>query len=314
MGSEAPNLIWVDCEMTGLDLEKDLLVEIAVLVTDSQLNILGEGVDLVIHAPQDALDGMNDFVREMHTSSGLITEIPEGVSLSEAETIILEYLNKYAPGAGKSPLAGNSVSVDRTFISRFLPEVNNYLHYRTVDVSSVKELARRWYPKVYYAAPKKTGNHRALGDIRDSIEELEQGPIAKDVLSQEPALSEMIFDVMIEIPAGSRNKYEVDHRTGEIRLDRMLFTATRFPHDYGYVKNTLSLDGDPLDALVMLDEPTFPGCIVSSGDIRKNGIRDITDVASYELDEIKHFFEVYKTLEPGKQVHGGDWVDHAAAE
>jgi len=173
MGSEAPNLIWVDCEMTGLDLDKDVLVEIAVLVTDSQLNILGEGVDLVIKAPQEALDGMNDFVREMHTSSGLITEIDGGVSHSEAETQILAYLNKYAPGSGKSPLAGNSVSVDRTFIARFLPAVNEYLHYRTVDVSSVKELARRWYPKVYFAAPKKTGNHRALGDIRDSIEELE---------------------------------------------------------------------------------------------------------------------------------------------
>jgi len=173
MASEAPNLIWVDCEMTGLDLAKDVLVEIAVLVTDSQLNILGEGVDLVIHAPQEALDGMGDFVREMHTASGLITEIPAGVSHSAAEKTILEYLNKYAPGSGKSPLAGNSVSVDRTFIARFLPEVNNYLHHRTVDVSSVKELARRWYPKVYFASPKKTGNHRALGDIRDSIEELE---------------------------------------------------------------------------------------------------------------------------------------------
>jgi oligoribonuclease len=173
MASEAPNLIWVDCEMTGLDLENDLLVEIAVLVTDSQLNILGEGVDLVIHASEDALAVMGDFVREMHTTSGLITEIPDGVSLEEAQTQILEYLIKYAPGAGKSPLAGNSVSVDRTFIARFLPEVNSYLHYRTVDVSSIKELARRWYPKVYFAAPKKTGNHRALGDIRDSIEELE---------------------------------------------------------------------------------------------------------------------------------------------
>ena len=116
---------------------------------------------------------MNDFVREMHTASGLITEIPHGVSHEEASAKILEYLNKYAPGAGKSPLAGNSVSVDRTFIAKYLPEVNEYLHYRTVDVSSIKELARRWYPKVYFAAPKKTGNHRALGDIRDSIDELE---------------------------------------------------------------------------------------------------------------------------------------------
>jgi oligoribonuclease len=173
MGNEAPNLIWVDCEMTGLELDKDVLVEIAVLVTDSQLNVLGEGVDLVIKASQESIDGMNDFVRQMHTDSGLITEIPNGVTLEEASAAILEYLNKYAPGAGKSPLAGNSVSVDRTFIAKYLPEVNAYLHYRTVDVSSIKELARRWYPKVYFAAPKKTGNHRALGDIRDSIDELE---------------------------------------------------------------------------------------------------------------------------------------------
>lgn len=173
MGNDAPNLIWVDCEMTGLELDKDVLVEIAVLVTDSQLNVLGEGVDLVIKATPEQIAGMNDFVREMHTASGLITAIPGGVSLEEASAAILEYLNKYAPGAGKSPLAGNSVSVDRTFIAKYLPEVNAYLHYRTVDVSSIKELARRWYPKVYFAAPKKTGNHRALGDIRDSIDELE---------------------------------------------------------------------------------------------------------------------------------------------
>lgn len=173
MANEAPNLIWVDCEMTGLSIENDALVEIAVLVTDSQLNVLGEGVDLVIRTTQEKLDAMNDFVREMHTSSGLITEIPNGVSLEEASTKILEYLNKYAPGAGKSPLAGNSVYVDRLFIARDLPEVHAYLHYRTVDVSSIKELARRWYPRAYFAAPKKTGNHRALGDIRDSIDELD---------------------------------------------------------------------------------------------------------------------------------------------
>lgn len=147
----------------------------------------------------------------------------------------------------------------------------------------------------------------------------------------------MIFDVVIEIPAGSRNKYEINHDTGEVRLDRMLFTATRFPHDYGFVKNTLSLDGDPLDALVMLDEPTFPGCVVScrvigmfrmtdekggddkllcvpAGDVRKSNLQDLADVPTYELAEIKHFFEVYKTLEPGKEVHGGDWVGHDAAE
>jgi oligoribonuclease len=171
--NDSPNLIWVDCEMTGLDIGNDALVEIAVLVTDAQLNILGEGVDLVIRTSQEKIDGMNDFVRDMHTSSGLITEIAGGVSLEEADAAIIEYLQKYAPDAGKSPLAGNSVYVDRGFIARDLPLLNAYLHYRTIDVSSIKELARRWYPRVYFNAPKKTGNHRALGDIRDSIDELE---------------------------------------------------------------------------------------------------------------------------------------------
>lgn len=147
----------------------------------------------------------------------------------------------------------------------------------------------------------------------------------------------MIFDVVIEIPAGSRNKYEIDHESGKIRLDRMLFTSTRYPYDYGFVENTLSLDGDPLDALVMLDEPTFPGCVVScrvigmlrmtdekggddkllcvaAGDVRKDYLTDIADLPTFELEEIKHFFEVYKSLEPNKSVHGGDWVGHQAAE
>ena len=146
-----------------------------------------------------------------------------------------------------------------------------------------------------------------------------------------------IFDVVMEIPAGSRNKYEIDHESGKIRLDRMLFTSTRYPYDYGFVENTLSLDGDPLDALVMLDEPTFPGCVVScrvigmlrmtdekggddkllcvaAGDIRKDYLTDIADLPTFELEEIKHFFEVYKSLEPNKSVHGGDWVGHAEAE
>jgi oligoribonuclease len=171
--NDSPNLIWVDCEMTGLDLNKDALVEIAVLVTDSELNILGEGVDLVIRTTEEQLKGMNEFVTNMHTESGLITEIPNGVELEKAEAEIIAYLEKYAPGAGKSPLAGNSVGTDRSFIARDMPLLNTYVHYRTIDVSSIKELARRWYPRIYFAAPKKTGNHRALGDIRDSIEELE---------------------------------------------------------------------------------------------------------------------------------------------
>ena len=172
MATELPHLIWIDCEMTGLDLATDALVEIAVLVTDSDLNVIGEGVDVVIHATQGQLDSMNDFVREMHTSSGLITEIPNGISLSAAEEQILTYLQSAGTEPGKSPLAGNSVSVDRNFIARDMLKLNEYLHYRTIDVSSIKELARRWYPKTYFAAPAKTGNHRALGDIRDSIAEL----------------------------------------------------------------------------------------------------------------------------------------------
>jgi oligoribonuclease len=172
MAMELPHLIWIDCEMTGLDLTTDALVEIAVLVTDSDLNVIGEGVDVVIHATQGQLDAMNDFVRQMHISSGLITEIPSGISVSAAEEKILEYLKASGTEPGKSPLAGNSVSVDRNFIARDMPKLNEYLHYRTVDVSSIKELARRWNPKTYFASPAKTGNHRALGDIRDSIAEL----------------------------------------------------------------------------------------------------------------------------------------------
>ena len=158
--------------MTGLDLASDAMVEIAVLVTDSDLNIIGDGVDLVIKASAEKLAGMNEYVTQMHTTSGLITEIPNGVSISQAEDAILAYLETTGTVAGKSPLAGNSVSVDRNFIARDMPRLSEYLHYRTVDVSSIKELARRWYPKLYFASPAKTGNHRALGDIQDSIAEL----------------------------------------------------------------------------------------------------------------------------------------------
>lgn len=171
MASENPPLIWIDCEMTGLSLATDALVEIAVLVTDENLNVLGEGIDLVIATTPEKLAGMRDEVRAMHTESGLIDEIPKGVSIAEAEDAIINYLAAHTQ-PGKSPLAGNSVGMDRNFIARDMSKLNEYLHYRTVDVSSIKELARRWYPKVYFNAPKKTGNHRALGDIKDSIEEL----------------------------------------------------------------------------------------------------------------------------------------------
>lgn len=172
MANEAPHLVWIDCEMTGLSLASDVLVEIAVLVTDGDLNIVGEGVDVVIRADAAQLSSMNEFVTAMHTNSGLITEIPNGIATSAAEDQILAYLTSAGVMAGKSPLAGNSVSVDRNFIARDMPRLSEYLHYRTVDVSSIKELARRWYPRVYFNAPAKSGNHRALGDIKDSINEL----------------------------------------------------------------------------------------------------------------------------------------------
>lgn len=172
MANEQPPLVWIDCEMTGLDTSNDVLVEIAVLVTDSELNLIGEGVDVVITATPEQLAGMNEFVTKMHTDSGLIHQIPNGISVSQAEELILKYLASAGVTPGKSPLAGNSVYVDRIFIARDMPKLSEYLHYRTIDVSSIKELARRWFPKVYFNAPAKIGNHRALGDIKDSIAEL----------------------------------------------------------------------------------------------------------------------------------------------
>lgn len=165
-------LVWIDCEMTGLDLVHDALVEVAVLITDSDLNVLGEGVDLVIRPPDEALEHMSDVVRQMHTASGLIDQFPIGVTLEHASAVVLDYLHEYVPEPARSPLAGNTVHMDRMFLARDLPEVEAWLHYRNVDVSSIKELVRRWYPRVYYASPAKSGNHRALADILDSIDEL----------------------------------------------------------------------------------------------------------------------------------------------
>lgn len=167
------HLVWIDCEMTGLDLVSDALVELAVLVTDAELNILGDGVDVVIRPPDEALAQMGDFVREMHTTSGLITELAAGISLAEAESLAMAYIKEYVPEPRKAPMAGNSIATDRTFIARDMHELDNHVHYRMVDVSSIKELARRWYPRAYYAAPEKHGGHRALADIKDSIRELQ---------------------------------------------------------------------------------------------------------------------------------------------
>lgn len=165
-------MVWIDCEMTGLDLQRDALIEVAVLVTDAELNVLGDGVDVVIRPPGDALEQMNDVVRQMHTASGLLTELSGGVTMDEANALVMQYIKAHVPEPSKAQLAGNTVHMDRLFLARDLPEVEGWLHYRNIDVSSIKELVRRWYPRVYFASPAKTGNHRALGDIKDSIDEL----------------------------------------------------------------------------------------------------------------------------------------------
>ncbi|HZK58680.1 MAG TPA: oligoribonuclease [Cryobacterium sp.] len=172
MTNSSDRLVWIDCEMTGLDLENDELVEIAVVITDFDLNLIGPGLDIVIKADDSALANMGDFVRDMHTSSGLIDEIPNGVSVAEAEYQVLEYVLKFIPAEQKVPLAGNSIGTDRAFLARYMPRLDKQLHYRNVDVSSIKELARRWYPRVYFNAPSKDGGHRALADILESIREL----------------------------------------------------------------------------------------------------------------------------------------------
>ena len=165
-------IVWIDCEMTGLDLVADALVEVAVIVTDSELRVLDGGIDVVIAPPAEALAQMNDYVRAMHTSSGLLEELAGGMTLEAAQAAVLEYVRAWVPDAGKAPLAGNSVGTDKTFLDRDMPELVGHLHYRVIDVSSIKELARRWYPRVYFNAPTKRGGHRALADILESIDEL----------------------------------------------------------------------------------------------------------------------------------------------
>ena len=159
--------------MTGLDLTVDELVEVAVVITDYDLNLIDPGFSVVIKPDQSALDTMNDFVRNMHTESGLIDEIPEGVSLADAEYAVHEYILRFVPQVGHAPLAGNTIGTDRAFLNKFMPRVDAHLHYRSVDVSSIKELSRRWFPRVYFNAPKKDGGHRALADILESIRELD---------------------------------------------------------------------------------------------------------------------------------------------
>ncbi|MDI6101875.1 oligoribonuclease [Actinoplanes sp. NEAU-A12] len=167
-------LVWIDCEMTGLDLGKDKLIEVAALVTDPELNVLGEGVDLVIHADDAALDAMPPVVRDMHAKSGLTEEVRRSaITMAEAEEAVLAYVRQFVPNPRTAPLCGNSIATDRGFLARDMPALDAHLHYRMIDVSSIKELCRRWYPRVYFGQPAKGLSHRALADIRESIRELE---------------------------------------------------------------------------------------------------------------------------------------------
>jgi oligoribonuclease len=165
-------LVWIDCEMTGLDIERDALIEIACLVTDAELNLLDEGIDVIIKPPAEALTTMPDIVRDMHTTSGLLDELAGGIALAEAQELVLGYVRGHISEPRRVPLCGNSIATDRWFIARDMPELDAYLHYRMVDVSSIKELARRWFPRAYFASPAKHGGHRALADIQESVLEL----------------------------------------------------------------------------------------------------------------------------------------------
>lgn len=165
-------IVWVDCEMTGLDIEKDEICEIAVIVTDGELKPVDDGIQIVVKPSDSAMANMGDFVRQMHTDSGLLSEIPNGNSASAAELLVLDYLKKYITEPKSAPLAGNSIGTDRMFLIKYMPNLDAFLHYRNIDVSSLKELVRRWYPRVYFNLPKKNGAHRALADIRESIQEL----------------------------------------------------------------------------------------------------------------------------------------------
>jgi oligoribonuclease len=166
------NLVWIDCEMTGLNPESDCLVEVAVVITNSELEILDEGLEVVIKPRPESWANMNDFVRNMHTESGLINEVDHGLELAEAEQLVLDYVKRFVPEARTAPLAGNTIGTDRMFLNRYMPQLDQHLHYRNIDVSSIKELTRRWYPRAYFQLPKKEGGHRALADIRESITEL----------------------------------------------------------------------------------------------------------------------------------------------
>lgn len=187
---DTDRLVWIDLEMTGLDVEHDTIVEIAALVTDSELTILDDGIDVVVHQPPDVLARMDDVVRSMHTKSALLTEIEQSsIDLPTAGAMVLEYLKRYVPEQRSAPCCGNSIGMDRRFLARYLPELDDHLHYRNIDVSSLKELCRRWYPAEYRTRPPKKETHRALDDIRESVEELRyyRGAMLKPPSAPSPA-------------------------------------------------------------------------------------------------------------------------------
>ncbi|BBZ59653.1 oligoribonuclease [Mycolicibacterium monacense] len=207
-------LVWIDCEMTGLDLRSDLLIEIAVLVTDADLNILGDGLDVVIHAPDEALDAMIPVVTEMHTRSGLIEEVRAStVDLATAEEMVLDYIRGHVKQAKTAPLAGNSIATDRGFIARDMAKLDDYLHYRMIDVSSIKELCRRWYPRIYFGQPEKGLAHRALADIHESIRELKYYRQTAFVAPPGPSTSD-IAAIAAELGPPGKDAADTDSAAG----------------------------------------------------------------------------------------------------